>query len=109
MKKRWIAALLVVILICAGCQTLKSAFCSPTATELADAATGISQGQQLITFLSSVAPSPEILAITAGVQVAMGIFKQIQAGVCVAADQQAAAQNAVKAAVPAAMKYGYKP
>ena len=85
MKKRMIGAVIVGLLIgsITGCTTLKSAFCSPTADEIANAATALAQAQQMEAFLATVAPTPATLAIIAGLDVAIGVYNQIKAGVCV--------------------------
>lgn len=110
MKKLMIGAVIMGLLIgsITGCSTLKSAFCSPTAGEIANAASALAQAQQMAAFLATVAPTPATVAIIAGLNVAIGVYNQIKAGVCVAADQQTAAQNAVKTAAPVAMQMGFK-
>jgi hypothetical protein len=110
MKKLLIGTVIMSLLIgsITGCQTMKSAFCSPTADEIANAATSLAQAQQMEAFLATVAPSQAILAISAGLNVAIGVYNQIKAGICVAADQEAAAQKAVQTAAPVAMQMGFK-
>jgi hypothetical protein len=110
MKKLMIGAVIVGLLLSSmsGCTTLKGAFCSPTADEIANAATQLAQAQQMIAFLATVAPTPVTVAIIAGLNVAIGIYNQIKAGICVPADQETAAQNAVKSAAPVTMQMGFK-
>ena len=109
-KKLVTAAVIMGLLIgsITGCTTMKSAFCSPTADEIANAATQLAQAQQMVAFLATMVPTPAITAIIAGLNVAIGIYNQIKAGICVAADQQTAAQNAVNSAAPVAMQMGFK-
>ncbi len=110
MKKLVSAAVIMGLLIgsISGCSTLKSALCTPTADEIANAATQLAQAQQMVAFLATVVPTPAITAIIAGLNVAIGVYNQIKAGVCVAADQETAAQNAVNNAQPVAMQMGFK-
>jgi uncharacterized protein YerC len=92
-----------------GCQTLKTAFCSPTAQEVADATNFLTNAEGVLAFLSTLAPSAEVMAAIAAIKIAKIVFEQIKAGVCVSAEQEQAAQTAVKASLVMAMKYGYKP
>ena len=105
-----IAGVMVGLLGCmAGCQTLKSAFCSPTAQELADAADFVANADSLLAFLSTLAPSAEVTAVIAALKIAKAVFDQIKSGICVSSDQQQAAQATIKASQTMAMKFGYKP
>ncbi|MEJ2671217.1 MAG: hypothetical protein P8168_03235 [Deltaproteobacteria bacterium] len=110
MKKLMIGAVILGLLIgpITGCQTLSSAFCSPTAEEIANATTALAQAQQMEAFLATLVQTSTTVAIIAGLNVAIGIYSQIKAGVCVSAEQETAAQEAVKAATPAAMQMGFK-
>jgi hypothetical protein len=93
----------------AGCQTLKNAFCSPTAQEVADAADLVANADALVAFLSTMAPSLEVTAVIAALKIAKAVFDQIRSGICVSADQQQAAQAAIQASQTMALKLGYKP
>ncbi len=92
-----------------GCQTLKNAFCSPTAQEVADAASFVANADSILNFLNTLAPSAEVTAAIAAIKIAETVFEQIKAGICVSADQEQAAQTAIKASQVMAMKLGYKP
>lgn len=93
----------------AGCQTLKNAFCSPTAQEVADAADFVANADALAAFLDTLAPSAEVSAVMAALKIAKAVFDQIKSGICVSADQQQAAQAAIQASQTMALKLGYKP
>lgn len=92
-----------------GCQTLKQAFCSPTAQQVAEAADFVANADSVLAFLSTLAPSAEVMAAMAAVKIAKAVFDQIKSGVCVPADEEQAAQAALQASQVMAMKYGYKP
>jgi hypothetical protein len=92
-----------------GCETLKSAFCSPTAQEVADAADFVAHADSVLAFLSTLAPSAEVVAMMAAIKIAKAVFDQIKSGICVSTEQQAAAQAALTAGQTMAMKLGYKP
>jgi alkylhydroperoxidase/carboxymuconolactone decarboxylase family protein YurZ len=92
-----------------GCQTLKNAFCSPTAQQVADAANYVANADSVLAFLSTLAPSAEVTAAMAAVKIAKTVFDQIRSGVCVPTDEEQAAQAALGASQVMAMKYGYKP
>jgi hypothetical protein len=93
----------------AGCQTLKNAFCSPTAQEVADAADSVANADALAAFLDTLAPSAEVSAVMAALKIAKAVFDQIKSGICVSADQQQAAEAAIQASQTMALKLGYKP
>jgi choline-glycine betaine transporter len=92
-----------------GCETLKNAFCSPTAQEVADAADFVTNADALVAFLNTLAPSAEVTAVIAALKVARAVFEQIKSGICVSSDQQTAAQAAINASQVMALKLGYKP
>jgi hypothetical protein len=92
-----------------GCETLKSAFCSPTAQEVADAADFVANAEALVAFMSTLAPSAEVSAVIAALKIAKAVFDQIRSGICVSADQQQAATTAIKASQTMALKLGYRP
>jgi hypothetical protein len=109
-KKLVIAGVIMGLLASvAGCQTLKNAFCSPTAQEVADAADFVANADSLLAFLSTLAPSAEVTAVIAALKIAKAVFDQIKSGICVSSDQQQAAQATIKASQTMAMKLGYKP
>jgi hypothetical protein len=110
-KKLIIAGVILGLLTGAtmGCQTLKSAFCSPTAQEVADAASFVANADSVLNFLITLAPSAEVTAALAAIKIAKTVFDQIKSGICVSAEQEQAAQAAVKASQVMAMKFGYKP
>ena len=93
----------------AGCQTLKNAFCSPTAQEVADAADFVANADALAAFLDTLAPSAEVTAVMAALKIAKAVFDQIKSGICVSPDQQQAAQAAIQASQTMALKLGHKP
>jgi hypothetical protein len=111
LKKLMITGIIVGLLAGSilGCQTLKKAFCSPTAQQVADAANFVANADSVLAFLSTLVPSAEVMAAIAAVKIAKAVFDQIKAGVCVPADEEQAAQAALKAGQVMAMKYGYKP
>lgn len=92
-----------------GCETLKNAFCSPTAQEIADATDYVANADALVAFLNTLAPSAEVTAVIAALKVAKAVFEQIQSGICASSDEQAAAKTAIKASQVMALKLGYKP
>jgi alkylhydroperoxidase/carboxymuconolactone decarboxylase family protein YurZ len=102
-----ILGLLIAAII--GCQTLKNAFCSPTAQEMAEAANYVANADSILAFLSTLAPSAEVSAVMAAIKIAKAVFDQVKAGICVPAAQEQAAQKALQASQTMAMKYGYKP
>ena len=91
-----------------GCETLKSAFCSPTAQEAADAADYLANADAVATFLSTLAPSAEVTAVIAALKVAKAVFDQIKSGICASPDQETAAKTAITASQTMALKLGYK-
>ena len=92
-----------------GCETLKNAFCSPTAQEVADAADFVANADALVGFLNPLAPSAEVSAVIAALKIAKAVFDQIKSGICVSADQQQAARTALQASHVMALKLGYQP
>ena len=92
-----------------GCGTLKNAFCSPTAQEVADAADFVANTDALVGFMNTLAPSAEVSAVVAALKIAKAVFDQIKAGICVSADQQQAAKTALQASHVMALKLGYQP
>ena len=92
-----------------GCETLKNAFCSPTAQEIADATEYVANADALVTFLNTLAPSAEVTAVIAAIKVAKAVFEQIKSGICATSDEQEAAKTAINASQVMAMKLGYKP
>jgi hypothetical protein len=92
-----------------GCQTLKSAFCSPTVQEVADAADFVANADSVLNFMSTLAPSAEVMAVMAAIKIARAVFDQVKSGICVSAEQEQAAQAAIIASQTMARKYGYKP
>lgn len=111
LKKLIIAGVIIGLLTgsITGCQTLKSAFCSPTAQEVADAADFVTTADSILNFMSSLVVSPEVTAAIGALKIAKAVFDKIKAGICVSADQKEAAQTAIKASKVMAMKLGYKP
>jgi hypothetical protein len=110
-KRLVIAAVIMGLLMgaTAGCETLKTAFCSPTAQEIADATDYVASADALVAFLSTLAPSAEVAAVIAALKIAKAVFEQIKSGICAPSDQQAAAQATIKASQVMALKLGYKP
>jgi hypothetical protein len=111
MKKLIIAAVIMGLLTgaVAGCQALKSALCSPTAQEVANAADFVASADSILAFLSSLAPSAEVTAAMAAIKIAKSVFDQIKAGICVTSEQESTAKTAIQASQAMAMKMGYKP
>ena len=111
MRKLIIAAVIMGLLTgaVAGCQALKSAMCSPTAQEVANAADFVASADSISAFLSNLAPSAEVTAAMAAIKIAKSVFDQIKAGICVTLGQEAAAKTAIQASQAMAMKMGYKP
>jgi hypothetical protein len=69
----------------------------------------VADADSVLNFLSTLAPSAEVAAALAAIKIAKTVFDQIKSGICVSADQEQAAQAAVKASQVMAMKFGYKP
>ena len=92
-----------------GCETLKSAFCSPTAQEVADAADFVANADSVLNFMSTLVPSAEVAAAIAAIKIAKSVFEQIKSGICVSPEQETAAKTAIQASQAMAMKMGYKP
>jgi len=111
MKKLIIAGVILGLLtgVSPGCQTLKNAFCSPTAQEVADAANYVADADSVLTFLSTLAPSAEVAAVMAAIKMAKAVFDQVKSGICVSESQQQAANATIQKGTAMAMKYGYKP
>jgi hypothetical protein len=110
-KKLVIAGVVMGLLVgtIMGCGTLRDAFCSPTAQEVADAADFVANADALVGFLSTLAPSAEISAVIAALKIAKAVFDQIKSGICVSADQQQAAKTTLQASRVLALKLGYQP
>ncbi len=110
-KKLIIAGVILGLLIgsITGCETLKSAFCSPTAQEVADAADFVSHADSVLNFMSTLAPSAEVAAAIAALKIAKSVFDQIKSGSCVSSEQEATAKTALQASQAMAVKMGYKP
>jgi hypothetical protein len=111
MKKLIIAGVIMGLLtgFSLGCQTLKNAFCSPTAQEVADAADYVANADSVLAFLGTLAPSAEVVAVMAAIKMAKAVFDQVKSGICVPESQQQAAQATIQTSTAMAMKYGYKP
>ncbi len=88
---------------------MKTAFCSPTVQEVADAADFVADADALVAFLNTLAPSAEVSAVIAALKVAKAVFDQIKSGICASPDQQQAAKTAIQASQTMALKLGYKP
>jgi hypothetical protein len=110
-KKLVIAGIIVGVLMVSimGCETLRNAFCSPTAQEVADAADFVANADALVGFMNTLAPSAEVSAVIAALKIAKAVFDQIKSGICVSADQQQAAKAALQASHVMALKLGYQP
>ena len=110
-KKLVIAGVIMGLLMGSimGCETLKTAFCSPTAQEVADAADFVANADALVAFLNTLAPSAEVTAVIAALKVAKAVFDQIKSGICTSSDQQQAVKAALQASQTMALKLGYKP
>jgi hypothetical protein len=110
-KKLVIAGVIVGVLMGSimGCETLRNAFCSPTAQEVADAADFVANAEALVGFMNTLAPSAEVNAVIAALKVAKAVFDQIKSGICASADQQQAAKATIQASQTMALKLGYKP
>jgi hypothetical protein len=110
-KKLIIAGVILGLLIglITGCETLKSAFCSPTAQEVADAADFVANADSVLNFMSTLAPSAEVAVAIAAIKIAKSLFEQIKSGICVSSEQETAAKTAIQASQAMAMKMGYKP
>jgi hypothetical protein len=110
-KSLIIAAVILGLLICSvtGCAALKSAFCSPTAQEVADAADFVANADAVLNFMSTLVPSAEVAAAIAAIKIAKMVFEQIKSGICVPAEQETAAKTAIQASQAMAIKMGYQP
>ena len=92
-----------------GCAILKSAFCSPTAQEVADAADFLAHADSVLNFMSTLAPSAEVTVALAAIKIAKSVFEQIKSGICVSPEQETTAKTAIQSSQALAMKMGYKP
>ena len=92
-----------------GCETLKNAFCSPTAQEVANAADFVANADALVGFMNTLAPGAEVIAVIAALKIAKAVFDQIKSGICASAEQQQAAKTAIQASQTMALKLGYRP
>jgi hypothetical protein len=92
-----------------GCETLKNAFCSPTAQEVANAADFVANADALVGFMNTLAPGAEVIAVIAALKIAKAVFDQIKSGICASAEQQQAAKAAIQASQTMALKLGYRP
>jgi hypothetical protein len=110
-KKLVIAGVILGLLMgtITGCETLKSAFCSPTAQEVVDAADCLAHADAVLNFMSTLVPSAEVAAAIAAIKIAKTVFAQIQSGICVSPEQETAAKTAVQASQTMAIKRGYQP
>jgi hypothetical protein len=110
-KKLIIAGVIMGLLIgsITGCETLKRAFCSPTAQEVADAADFVAHADSVLSFMSTLALSAEVIAAIAAIKIAKSVFDQIKSGICVSSEQKTTAKTAIQASQAMAMKMGYKP
>ena len=110
-KKLVIAGVIMGLLMGSimGCQTLKNAFCSPTAQEVADAADFVANADALVDFMSTLAPSAEVTAVIAALKIAKPCsIKSSRASACRRSSRQAA-KAAIQASQTMALKLGYKP
>jgi hypothetical protein len=110
-KNLIIAGVILVLLIgsVTGCETMKSAFCSPTAQEVADAADFLANADSVLNFMSTLVPSAEVAVAMAAIKIAKSVFEQIRSGICVPAEQETAARTALQASQAMAVKMGYRP
>lgn len=106
-----VAMLMVAILavaMLAGCSTLKSAFCSPTADQIMAAADKLSQATGTLAFLQGLLPVPAVTAAIAALQIAIPILQQIKDGICVSAADEANANQVAVTSVTLAAGLGYR-
>jgi hypothetical protein len=92
--KKFLAIVLILSLggVC-GCETLKNAFCSPTAEAVASAAEKLIQAEATMAYLAGLVPVPEVAAAIAALQIAIPILRKIKDGICVDPAEEAAANQ----------------
>lgn len=111
-NKKVVVGLLIVVALAAGlisgCETLKNAFCSPTAEQVMAAGERLAQASDTLTYLEGLSPSPAVTAAKAALQIAIPILRQIKDGICVSAAEEANANQAVNSTYAYAVKMGFK-
>jgi hypothetical protein len=109
--KKLLAILLVLALgglSIPGCSMLKSAFCSPTAEQVLAAGEKLAQAEATLAFLQGLAPVPGVTAAIAALQITIPILRKIKDGICVAAEDEAAASQVAKTSLKYATAMGFK-
>jgi hypothetical protein len=106
--RKFLAILLILSLagVC-GCETLKNAFCSPTAEQIMSAAERLDQASDTLYYLEGQDPTPAITATIAALKIAIPILRRIKDGVCVTAEEEANASRAAQASYTVAVTMGY--
>ncbi len=88
-------AVAVVLAMVSGCASLQNVFCKPTANQQTQAQGYLTTAQAELATLQTVASSPTIEAVIAGLQLAIPVLEQIINGTCVAVTDFQNAQIAV--------------
>lgn len=83
--KRLLVSLVIVGLLCSGCSLIQTV-CHPTEAQQIAVAQYKAQADLLLVFFQSQIQSEEIRAIITGLRLAISVYDQVIAGVCVAAD-----------------------
>jgi len=106
--KRYALILLILAMgsVC-GCETLKNAFCSPTAEQVMSAAEKLDQASDTLYYLEGLAPTPAITATIAALKIAIPILRKIKDGICVAPEEELNASQAAQAGYTVAVMMGY--
>lgn len=107
--KNILAIILILTLAgVSGCETLKNAFCSPTAEQIMVAGERLALASDTLNYLEGLSPSPEVSASIAGLKIAMPILRQIKDGICVSVEEEANANVVLNSTYTYAAKLGFK-
>ena len=106
--KRYALILLIVALgsIC-GCETLKNAFCSPTAEAVMAAGENLALAEATLVYLEGLVPIPQVATAIAALQIAIPILRKIKDGICVTPEEEAAASRVAAASLKYAGALGF--
>jgi hypothetical protein len=82
-------------LLVGGCARMQQNICSPTADQVAAYSQQIADASDALEFFQAMAPSVPVLAIIAGLKLAVATLNQARDGYCADAAQLAAASDAI--------------
>jgi|WetSurMetagenome_2_1015567.scaffolds.fasta_scaffold65901_4 hypothetical protein len=103
-----LAILLILSLAVCGCETLKNAFCSPTAEQIVAAGEKLGQAESTLAFLLELVPVPEVATAIAALQIAIPILRKIKDGACVTPEDEVNANQVTKSSLTYAGALGYR-